>query len=85
MLDESEVFPDDPGNGTPALVIAPFGRGTATYDCACDNGEVDGPSGITPLSRAQCEWLNSREVVDTVEKFYTECYQNIDTSNRRTI
>ena len=69
VLDRTQVFPDNPGEGTPALVVAPFGRGTSTYDCAADTGEVEGSDGVTPLTRKQCEWLNSKSVADEVEAF----------------
>lgn len=58
VLDAAEIFPDDPGNGTPAMVLAPFGRGTATFWCANETGEVDGDHVMT---EAQCRWLNEME------------------------
>ncbi len=69
VLDREQVIPEDPGAGTPALVVAPFGRGTSTYWCAADNGEVDGPNGFTALTRRQCDWLNSTEVANEVDQF----------------
>ena len=60
-LDATEIFPDDPGNGTPALVVAPFGRGTSTFWCALDTGEMDGPNGLWNLNEAQMKWLNTCE------------------------
>lgn len=57
VLDASEIYPDDPGAGTPALVILPFGRGTATYWCAAAEGEVDGHL----LTERQNRWLESVE------------------------
>ncbi len=60
-LDRSEVFPNDPGNGTPALVYC---RGnTATYWCACGEGEVDG----IMLSEGQMEWLENQSY--TIDSF----------------
>ena len=56
-LDASEVYPDDPGNGTPAMVHLPFGRGQATYWCACGEGDIEG----TELTQEQFEWLESLE------------------------
>lgn len=65
QLDQSEVFPNDPGKGTPALVILHKGRDTytATYWCAVSEGEVDGYS----LPQNQLNWLNEQE--DEIEKF----------------
>lgn len=54
-LDRGEVFPDDPGNGTPALVKY---RGyTATYWCAWETGEVDGVN----LPPTALEWLSKQD------------------------
>lgn len=72
LLDTDEVFPDDPGNGTPALVVAPFGRGTSTYYCARDMGTVEGRDGEVELSTDQCKWLASQGVEDEVESFLSE-------------
>lgn len=55
-LDQTEVYPDDPGQGTPALVILKTGQ-TATFWCADEQGEVDG----IPLSNQQKEWLHGKE------------------------
>ena len=55
-LDKSQVFKDDPGSGTPALVIR--GDQISTYHFACGEGQMnDG----TPLSERQWEWLFSIE------------------------
>jgi len=56
-LDSEEIFPDDPGSGTPALLSLPFGRGTGTYWCALQEGEVDG----IPLTEKQSRWLEAVE------------------------
>ena len=55
-LDTSEVFPDDPGQGAPAIVTAPGGR-TGTFWCAIGEGEVDGAT----IPVAVFNWLNSIE------------------------
>lgn len=47
-LDKDQVFPDNPGEGTPAMLYSPFGK-SATYACATDTGECDGteiPAGV---------------------------------------
>ena len=56
-LDASEIFPDDPGNGTPAMVCKPFGGATSTFWCACDTGEIDGEE----MTNAQKTWLDAQE------------------------
>lgn len=38
-LRRDEVFPDDPGNGCPAVVCGPFGK-SATFNFAADTGQV---------------------------------------------
>jgi hypothetical protein len=61
-LDRDEVYPDDPGQGTPALVT--IGKSTGTYWCVNDTGELmDGPS----LTDDEKQWLASLQ--DQVEEF----------------
>lgn len=60
-LDASEIFPGDPGNGTPAMVYLPFGRGCSTYWCACGEGDIEG----VELTPEQYEWLESLDVAIT--------------------
>ena len=43
-LRRDEVYPDDPGNGTPAMVCGPFGK-SATFWCAADTGYVTDRNG----------------------------------------
>jgi hypothetical protein len=68
VLDAAEVFPDDPGNGCPALVVLPFNRGSGTYWCVSDNGEIMGRDGDIRLTKAQMTWLwaQATEVEDFV-------------------
>lgn len=61
-LDPSEIVPDNPGDGTPALVR--WGDQTATYWCALDTGEV----GNKTLSNHQHAWLRFQEPL--VNKMY---------------
>jgi hypothetical protein len=57
-LDKSEVFLDDPGRGTPAVVY--HGDFSATYWCAVGEGElIDSNGYIKPLTELQIEWLDS--------------------------
>jgi hypothetical protein len=61
-LDRDEVYPDDPGRGTPALVH--IGKNCGTYWCVRDTGELmDGPA----LTAAECKWL--WDIEDDVEGF----------------
>jgi hypothetical protein len=65
-LDRDEVFPDDPGNGTPAMVYVTDKQGkqcSGTFWCANDTGEVD----YVELSEAQLTWLRDQE--DEVYEF----------------
>lgn len=49
----NEVFPDDPGQGTPVMLTLKSGD-TATFNCALNEGEAEGE----PLTPAQIDWLN---------------------------
>lgn len=53
-LDPSEVFLDNPGEGTPAMVY--LGDWSATYHCAVDTGEVE----YEKLTDAQLDWLDKQ-------------------------
>lgn len=61
-LDSTEIYPDDPGAGTPALVVAPDGS-AGTYWCVLAEGECGGR--IVPKSIYT--WLEGRE--PSVESF----------------
>jgi hypothetical protein len=39
VLDSSEIYPSDPGNGTPAMVYC--GKRSGTYGCVSDTGVLD--------------------------------------------
>jgi hypothetical protein len=60
ILDKKEVFPEDPGQGTPAMLSKLiYGKEyTATYWCGRDTGELDGDRhGMLRLTDAEIEWL----------------------------
>lgn len=60
-LDREQVFPDDPGAGTPAMVYWRNGREeySATYWCAIGEAELDGDRhGMKQLTDKQVEWLD---------------------------
>lgn len=72
LLDRSEVFFNDPGAGTPAMVSVPklFGRACATYTCAAQTGLLlDSRGNDVALSDAQVRWLNSEEIENAVILF----------------
>lgn len=61
-LDPEQVFPEDPGQGTPALVCFPNGD-TGTYNCVtCEGETADG----TPATQEQLDWLMTFE--DKIEQ-----------------
>ena len=65
-LDKSQVFHDDPGQGTPALVVIRDARNritaSSTYGCACGEGYLDGGrDGDIQLTPAQMAWLSGLE------------------------
>jgi hypothetical protein len=64
-FDASEIFPEDPGQGTPVMVYT-CGN-SATYNCARNEGEVD----TVRLTQAQIDWLweIEEDVWDWFEKF----------------
>ncbi len=64
-LDREEVFPDDPGQGTPAMVYrepdSDSKWASATYNCAINTGELtDQDGGWVPLTERQVEWLDKQ-------------------------
>ena len=62
-LDSSEIFPDDPGQGTPAIVY--YEGYYASFDCALNSGELDCGSYI--LTANQMKWLEDK--IDNVNEF----------------
>ena len=70
VFDASEIYPNDPGLGTPVMVYSQQERLSATWHCAVSEGELlgGGVCGYLALSRRQSEWLQSLEPL--VEKFY---------------
>lgn len=66
-LDRSQVYPDDPGQGTPAMVYSASGLNSSTFWCAMAEGTLDSDRGFTFLSEQQIDWLNEQE--QTVDDF----------------
>ncbi len=58
-LDRSELVPENPGEGTPAMVYLEPSGASGTYWCALDTGEVDG----VEITAQQQRWLESKEEV----------------------
>ena len=63
-LNASEVYPNDPGMGTPALLTLKSGD-TVTFNCAYETSEAEGES----LTQAQMDWLT--EIADAVDQWLT--------------
>ena len=75
VLDANEIYPSDPGQGTPALVTLKVGdeEYTASFACACGEGELD--CGSYQLNDDQKDWLNSVE--PDVDAFLTHHTQRL--------
>jgi hypothetical protein len=69
VLDRSQVFPNDPGEGCPALVSYQTKRDDycSSYNCAINEECISGACGDKHLSKSQIDWLASLE--DEVEDF----------------
>lgn len=65
VMDPAQVFPDDPGNGTPLLLEGP-GNLSGTYDCAIQTGECDGQ----PVPSLVYHWLDSEDVTNAIVEFW---------------
>lgn len=66
-LDSAQIFPDDPGQGTPAMVH--LGRESCTFQWACGEGYMYSDHGDEekPFTSAQMAWLEAQ--ADTVSDF----------------
>ena len=60
VLDKGQVFLDDPGAGTPAILEGPNG-GSSTFWCALGEGEIETAFGPRPLPSLVVEWLENSE------------------------
>lgn len=66
VMDDSEIFPHDPGQGTPLMVYGPK-NSSSTFTCALCEGELDGYGELPPsilrwlddVSDRAYEWLDS--------------------------
>lgn len=66
-LDRREIFPDDPGAGTPAMVYGPFGK-SATFFCALDTGEVSDGNG-EDFDIPQSVYRKMEKAIEAVDAF----------------
>jgi len=66
VLDSREIFPSDPGDGTPAMVH--YGRHAGTYWCALGEGEL--ACGEYTLTDTQYRCIESQE--DVVNEFVSD-------------
>lgn len=69
-LDSDEIFPEDPGQGTPAMVYSEDRNCSGTYWCVCETGEIDCQY---PVPSRVMKWLNSEQVESIVEEFMKGC------------
>jgi hypothetical protein len=65
VLDSKEIFPDDPGQGTPAMVHLEHRNADATFYCAVNEGVLAGSgfgddAGDIELTSSQQRWLEAR-------------------------
>ena len=71
VLDPSEVFPSDPGRGTPAMVESPDGGCASTYWAAMDTGEALAcayPWVDCEIPGVVIRWLDSAPVVAAIDR-----------------
>lgn len=71
VLDPDEVFPEDPGQGTPAMVYGPDDA-SGTANCVANVGEMEGRNGIVIVPDNVLAWLQSDEVQDQIEAVWEE-------------
>lgn len=60
-LDRGEVFPDDPGQGAPAMVYGPTGEASGTYWCVSDTGEIEARGEYWDVPKDVLAWLGEIE------------------------
>lgn len=78
-LDADQIFPDDPGQGTPCLLEMRDEDGrivTATFNCAIGEGEVE----YVMLAEDQMNWLNELEY--PVDTWLTNWVRQISKENK---
>ena len=69
LFDRREVFSDDPGAGTPAMVYLDSDNDyCASLNCAQNEGELNGSRGYRELTGQQQSFLNS-DAIDELESW----------------
>ena len=71
VMDPTEIFPDDPGNGTPLMVYGPRGA-SGTFDCALNTGELSCGDRDLDLPQDVLNWLASDAVDAAIAAFWEE-------------
>lgn len=62
VADRHQVFPDDPGQGTPLMVLSPLGSASGTLARVLDTAETDTNQGnLLPVPGRVMAWLNQIE------------------------
>lgn len=77
-LDPREYFPDDPGQGTPAMVYVYKNDdilASGTFDCVLANGIVEGSKDTFWLTRKEQEWLDTQ--IEFVDQWFDSLSQNV--------
>lgn len=64
VLDSTEIYPNDPGAGAPAMVYC--GKRSGTYGCVVDTQELED----LDLPTSVLNWLD--RMADTVDRFIAE-------------
>lgn len=60
VADRRQVFPDDPGQGTPLMVFSPLGSASGTLARVLDTAETDTNQGhLLPVPGRVMAWLES--------------------------
>ena len=72
VCDETQIYPTDPGQGTPTMVY--WGKLSGTFNCCVNEGEIDGQ----PLPEEVVSWL--RDIEELVDDWLTGQYKLIGKS-----
>lgn len=68
VADRRQVFPDDPGQGTPLMVNSPLGTASGTLNRVLDTAETDTDSGgLLPVPGRVMAWLE--ELTEQAEEW----------------
>lgn len=75
VLNADEIFPNNPGMGTPCMVelrLTTHGLATATFECAAAEAELE--CGEVQLTVSQAAWLREMSAdVDAWLEHHTQC------------